>query len=226
VAIENLKSFNQGQIDELMDKETDIDMLTDNVGSYLVELSPYIVEDNHIRILNQYNRLVNEFERLGDHAVNIAEVARQMHDSDISFTPRAIEEIGVARKLLEQILNYTWQAFEKRDLKAARHIEPLEAVMDDVINTLHDNHLIRLRAGDCTINGGISFLDVLTNMERISDICSNIGISVVARVLPELASLAHNYVSSLHEGADRQFKEEYNHTHDEYFRELEAIARE
>ena len=224
VALDNLKEYNRKQIDELMDREEDIDMLTDNLGNYLVELSPNIVEDYHIRILNQYNRLVNEFERLGDHAVNIAEVARQMHESDISFSPKALEEIGVARKLLQKILDYTWTAFEKRDLRAARHIEPLEDVMDDVINTLHDNHLVRLRAGDCTINGGISFLDVLTNMERISDICSNIGITVVARVKPELASLAHNYVTSLHEGGDNQFKEEYNRTHDEYFRELEAIA--
>jgi len=224
VALDNLKTYNRKEIDELLRREDDIDMLTDNLGNYLLELSPNIVEDNHIRILNQYNRLVNEFERLGDHAVNIAEVARQMQQSDISFTPKALQEIGVARKLLEQILDYTWQAFEKRDLKAARHIEPLEDVMDDVINTLHDNHLIRLRAGECTINGGISFLDVLTNMERISDICSNVGISVVARVKPELASLAHNYVSSLHEGGDSQFKAEYQRMHEEYFRELEALA--
>lgn len=224
VALDNLAHYNRKQIEELMEREDDIDMLTDNLGSYLVELSPNIVEENHIRILNQYNRLVNEFERLGDHAVNIAEVARQMHDSDISFTDRALKEITVARELLEQILGYTWTAFEKRDMNAAWHIEPLEEVMDDVINILHDNHLIRLRAGDCTINGGISFLDVLTNMERISDICSNIGISVVARVRPELASQAHNYVTSLHEGGDRKFKDEYRKVHDQYFEELAALS--
>ena len=124
VALDNLKEYNRKQIDELMDREEDIDMLTDNLGNYLVELSPNIVEDYHIRILNQYNRLVNEFERLGDHAVNIAEVARQMHESDISFSPKALEEIGVARKLLQKILDYTWTAFEKRDVDAAWHIDP------------------------------------------------------------------------------------------------------
>ena len=222
-ALDNLDHYDKKQIDELMQREDDIDMLTDNLGNYLVELSPNIVEENHIRILNQYNRLVNEFERLGDHAVNIAEVATQMNESNIHFSRYALQEIAVARELLDQILNYTWSAFEKRNIKAARHIEPLEDVMDDVINTLHDNHLVRLRNGVCTINAGISFLDVLTNMERISDICSNIGISVVARVKPELAALAHNYVTTLHEGGDSQFKEEYNRIHEEFFRELAEL---
>ena len=226
VAISNLRTFKRTEISELMDREEDIDMLTDNVGSYLVELSPNIVEDNHIRILNQYNRLVNEFERLGDHAVNIAEVAVQMNDTRIGFSEMALREIDVARELLDSILDYTWRAFEKRDIDAAWHIEPLEDVMDDLINTLHENHLARLRAGECTINAGTAFLDVLTNLERISDICSNIGISVVARVKPDLASLAHNYVTSLHEGNDSQFKEEYRKAHQIYFTKLESVEQQ
>ena len=223
-SLDNLEHYDRRQIDDLMEREDDIDNLTDNLGKYLVELSPNIVEDNHIRILNQYNRLVNEFERLGDHGVNIAEVARQIHDSDISFTPQALKEIGIARKLLMQILDYTWTAFEKRDVDAAWHIEPLEDVMDDVINTFHDNHLLRLRGGDCTINGGIAFLDVLTNMERISDICSNVGISVVARVKPEVAALAHDYVTSLHEGRDKRFQEEYQRVHEQVFQEIAELT--
>jgi len=223
-SLDNLEHYDRRQIDDLMEREDDIDNLTDNLGKYLVELSPNIVEDNHIRILNQYNRLVNEFERLGDHGVNIAEVARQIHDSDISFTPQALKEIGIARKLLMKILDYTWTAFEKRDVDAAWHIEPLEDVMDDVINTFHDNHLLRLRGGDCTINGGIAFLDVLTNMERISDICSNVGISVVARVKPEVAALAHDYVTSLHEGRDKRFQEEYQRVHEQVFQEIAELT--
>lgn len=221
--IASLRTFDQARINDLLEREDDIDMLTDNVGSYLVQLSPYIVEDGHIRILNQYNRLVNEFERLGDHGVNLAEVAIQLNESKISFTESALDEIDVAMSLLEQIMAYTTQAFEKRDVEAARHIEPLEDVMDDVINTMHDNHLARLRAGDCTINGGMAFLDVLTNMERISDLCSNVGISVIARVQPELAALAHDYVTSLHEGHNDTFETEYQEAHNTYFAKLAAI---
>jgi len=225
-AVKNLKTFDYKQINELMEREDDIDMLADNVGKYLVELSPYIVDDDHIRILNQYSRLVNEFERMGDHAVNIADVAVMMHEANIQFSEKAIKEIGVAKNLLDRILQYTRRAFVKRDVEAAWHIEPLEDVMDDLINTLHDNHLTRLREGDCTITAGMSFIDVLTNMERLSDICSNIGISVVARVKPELAALAHNYVTSLHEGDDGRFKHEYSSTHREVFTMLAQLEGE
>lgn len=220
-----LEDYNQPQIDELMKREEEIDMLTDNVGNYLVELSPHIIEENHIRILNQYNRVVNEFERMGDHAENIAEIAVQMHDSNIRFSPQAIRELNVVNALLNRILEFTRDAFEKRDVDAAWHIEPYEDVMDDLINTLHENHLGRLREGTCTINGGMAFLDVLMNVERISDLCSNIGISVVARVKPELAALAHNYVTSLHEGADERFKQEYQKTHDRYFEQLATAEK-
>lgn len=223
VALDSCKKFNKKLVDELIDREDDIDMLADNLGRYLVDLSPTIVEEGHIRILNQYNRLVNDFERLGDHALNIAEVAIQLEETDIQFTETAVKEIEVAENLLARILGYTQQAFEKRDIDAARMIEPLEDVMDDVINTLHDNHLERLRTGMCTINGGTAFLDILTNMERISDICSNVGISVVARVQPELASLAHTYVTSLHESGNEDFAREYQNAHDEFFGRLAEI---
>ena len=223
-SFENLKTFNQKQIDEIMQREDDIDMLTDHVGNYLVELSPYIKKQDQIQILNQYNKLVNEFERLGDHGVNIAEVAVQLHEGGNGFSKRAIKELEVTKELLDKVLGYTYQAFEKRDVEAARKIEPLEDVMDEAINSLHDNHVARLRNGECTINGGTLFLDVLTNVERISDICSNVGISVVARVNPDEAGLAHNYISSLHARNDEEFEKDYREAYADVFSSLALIA--
>ena len=148
-------------------------------------------------------------------------VKEDLHDSKSSFTEDAMAELSVVRSLLDELLQYTRQAFEKRDAVAARHIEPLEDVMDDMVNKLHDNHLIRLRLGLCSTQNGILFLDVLSNLERISDTCSNVGISVVARVNPDLASLAHNYVTSLHQGSDEQFNKDYQEAHNKYFSLLE-----
>ncbi len=219
-AIDNLKSFNQKQINEIMAREEDIDYLTDRVGSYLVELSPYVKDDTHIRILNQYNKLVNEFERLGDHAVNIAETAVALEETGVHFSDDAINGLNVMQDLMQEIFSHTETAFEKRDVDAARHIEPLEDVMDDLINTLHDNHLTRLREGRCTIAGGTAYLDVLTDVERVSDICSNVGISVIARVNPEVGALAHTYVTSLHTGNDEEFEHEYQAAHDRVFAQL------
>ena len=183
-----------------------------------------VKEDLHISILDQYNKLVSQFERLGDHAMNLAEAAEGLHDSKSAFSEDAMKELNVVRSLLDELLDYTRQAFEKRDDAAARHIEPLEDVMDDMVNKLHDNHLIRQRLGLCSTQNGILFLDVLSNLERISDICSNIGISVVARVNPELASLAHNYVTSLHQGSDEEFNREYQEAHDKYLALLEEAS--
>ena len=91
--------------------------------------------------------------------------------------------------------------------------------MDDLTNMLHDNHLARLREGNCSVRAGIVFLDILSNMERIADICSNIGIAVIARKSPE-AGLAHTYVSALHQGGDSDFNDEYIQAHSEYFGRL------
>ncbi|MBO4799441.1 MAG: hypothetical protein J5489_02240, partial [Lachnospiraceae bacterium] len=144
---------------------------------------------------------------------------------DIKLSEEALRELDIACSLIRQILNYTFVAFEKRDVEAARHIEPLEEVMDDLRNTLHDNHLTRLRDGECSVKAGILFLDVLSHMESITDICSNIGVAIVARVNPETASLAHTYISSLHQGGDTNFNEEYLAAHSEFFTRLEEVKQ-
>ena len=223
-ALDLFADFNKKQMDEISEEEDCLDEMTDAVCNYLMQLSPHVKEDLHIQILDQYNKIVTQFERLGDHAMNIAEAAESLHDNKSSFTEDAMDELKVVRSLLDEILDYTSLAFEKRDMAAARHIEPLEDVMDDMVNKLHDNHLTRLRLGLCSTQNGILFLDVLSNLERISDTCSNIGISVVARVNPELASLAHNYVSSLHQGGDEQFNREYQDAHNKYFSLLEETV--
>ena len=133
-------------------------------------------------------------------------------------------ELDVLYKLLNKILGYSQQAFLRRDLEAARHIEPLEEVMDDLINATHDNHLERLHSGKCSVQAGVSFLDILSNLERISDTCSNIGVATITRVPPELAEQAHNYTSQLHQGKDETFNSEYHAAHDEYFKMLESIS--
>ena len=149
--------------------------------------------------------------------MNIAETAEKLSKSGSQFSDTAKHELQVTRELLEQLFAVTSQAFEKRDVKAAESIEPLEEVMDDLVNTLHDNHLARIRTGLCTPHTGIYFLDVLSNLERMSDICSNIGVSVITRVHPEIESLAHSYISSLHQGKNIDFDKEYNAAHDKYF---------
>ncbi len=215
-----VRKFDEKVFDEINEEEENIDHLTDCVDTYLVNLSPHVKEDLHVRIMTEYHRVVKEFERLGDHAVNIAEDAKELFEDETEFSEQALSELDVAFELTKKILNYTTIAFERRDIEAARHIEPLEEVMDDLTNTLHDNHLSRLREGNCSVRAGIVFLDILANMERIADICSNIGIAIIARIKPETAVQAHTYTSLLHQGGDSNFNEEYIAAHTEYFGKL------
>ncbi len=198
-------------------EEDNIDMLTDHVDNYLVQLSPHISADLHIRILDQYHKLVTEFERLGDHAMNICEAATSLHEDGLELSKAALDELEVASVLVNKIFSYTRLAFEERNLDAAYHIEPLEEVMDDLMNTCHDNHLIRLREGNCSVRAGVVFLNVLSNLERISDVCSNVGVATIARINPDTANLAHSYISALHQGRDERFNAEYSAAHAEYF---------
>lgn len=220
-----VKKFDEKVFDELNEEEENIDHLTDCVDTYLVNLSPHVKEDLHVRIMTEYHKVVKEFERLGDHALNIAEDAKELYDNETAFSEQALGELDVAFDLMKKILNYTLIGFERRDIESAKHIEPLEEVMDDLTNMLHDNHLARLREGNCSVRAGIVFLDILSNMERIADICSNIGIAIIARKSPE-AGLAHTYVSALHQGGDSDFNDEYIQAHSEYFGRLSGEIQE
>ena len=221
-AMNLLHVYDEKVVEEIMAEEENIDMLTDEVSNYLVALSPHIKENYQVRILNEYYKVVTEFERLGDHATNIAEMSQDLDRKGLKFSDDAIREIDILEDLIYRILDLTRQAFEKRDVDAAMQIEPLEEVTDDMVNALHDLHLERLRKGQCSVDVGSSFLNLLSDLERISDVCSNVGVETLTRVNVELESRAHEFISSLHSGHDETFNERYTAAHKEFFNKLDA----
>lgn len=202
---------------QIEEDEEDIDMMADRVSNYLITISARITSSEHVEIMNQYYSGITEFERLGDHAMNIKEAAESLNKKNTAFSGAALAELGVLHKLIGTILEYTRDAFENRDLSAAQHIEPLEEVVDDMVSVLNDNHLERLRVGDCGVDAGTEFLNLLSEIERISDICSNVGVATVARVQPKMMHQVHEYVSMLHSGRDEKFNREYQEAHERYF---------
>ena len=220
-AMDLLHVYDENVVEEIKEEEENIDMLNDEVSNYLIALSPHIKEDYQVRILNEYYKVVTEFERLSDHAMNIAEMAQDLDRKGISFSEDALREIDVLEDLIYRILDLTRQAFEKRDVDAAMQIEPLEEVTDDMVNALHDLHLDRLRKGQCSVDAGSSFLNLLSDLERISDVCSNVGVETLTRVNTDLESKAHEFISSLHSGHDETFNQRYNAAHKEFFDRLD-----
>ena len=140
------------------------------------------------------------------------------------FSKTALSELEVLRELLDVILGHTGEAFRKRNLVEARQIEPLEEVVDDLVNALKNSHLERLRSGACELFNGSEFFNLLSEAERISDVCSNVGVAIVARALPELHHQVHDYISRLHSGRDEEFNRVYQETHDEYFEKLKVLS--
>lgn len=216
-AFDVVKRYDETTIARVMECEDEIDQMADEVSNYLVQLSGHISSPDHIEIMDHYYTLITEFERLGDHATNITEMAVDLKKNDRAFSETALSELDTLRELLGTILFYSREAFEKRSVEAARHIEPLEEVVDDIVHVLKNNHLDRLRKGDCSITAGTAFLNFLSDIERVSDICSNIGVATIVRVQPELKHEVHHYMSSLHAGKDEFFNNEYKAAHDHYF---------
>ncbi len=207
-------------------EEANIDLMTDRLSHYMVELAPHLTEDRYVAIMNQYYKVVAEFERLGDRAVHIADTAQAMDEGNASFSDQAKGELQVMADLTHQILDWTQQAFEKRDVKAAYHIEPLEVVAAEMTDTLTMNHLHRLTDGTCSVFADAHFMNLLGEIKHIADICSNVGVATVVRVNPELASQEHGYFETLRSGHDEKFNERYNRAREEFFTQLQILQRQ
>ena len=221
-AFDVVNRFDADLIAQIRADEDALDAMADRVSGYLMQISTHITSDEQVEIMNHYYSIISEFERLGDHAMNIAEDAEEMNQEDVSFSDYALRELGVVRDVIRNILNYTGRTFEKCDAKAAAHIEPLEEVVDDMVNALRQNHLERLHQRKCSVLAGTEFLNILSDIERISDICSNVGVFTIARMRPEIQHEIHDYVSKLHSGKDEAFNREYEAAHDHYFELLNA----
>ena len=221
-AFDVVKAYDAEGIDLIRADEEQLDRMADRTGNYLVMLSAHIDTEPNVAILNHYISAVSEFERLGDHAMNIAECAETVYRADRAFSEFALHELAVLRGLIGTILETTCQAFEYCDMAAAQHIEPLEEVVDDMVNAMKQNHLSRLRQRTCSVTAGTEFLNMLSDIERVSDICSNVGVFTIARARPELKHEIHDYVSKLHSGKDLSFNREYQAAHDKYFGILNA----
>ena len=222
-SFELLGSYSEERFAALDEEENNLDLMTDSLSKYLAALSGNLQAEEHIQILNEYYKTVNEFERLGDHAMNIAETGRDLYEKNMSFSDTALHELDVLHDLINRILSRTDQAFRRRDPNAAREVEPLEEVVDDLVDALKANHLNRLATGKCNVYVGSDFIDTLGDIERISDTCSNVALATLARVSPELAADGHDYIGFLHSGQDESFNRLYHSAHEEYFSRLDKL---
>ncbi len=159
----------------IREKEDKTDHYEDILGSYLVRLSTMQISESDSAEAAMLLKVIGDFERISDHAVNILESAEEMRGKEFRLSAAAKEELNVLVGAVSEILDLSLKAFKDNDADAIAAIEPLEQVIDGLKESMRTNHIIRLQQGSCTIETGFVWTDLLTNLERTSDHCSNIA---------------------------------------------------
>jgi len=211
------RQYDPAVMEQIYANEGHIDHLADSVDNYLIKLSTRVTTAEQNDRLNYLIQTFSEFERIGDLAVNIAENATELNEKGLVFSDVALQEMDVIRSAIKDILDVTHETITEPASGAARRIEPIEEVVDDLVAVLKTRHIERLRAGQCRTYAGLIFLDALTNIERIADQCSNIGVYTISLSNPEAKMSHHDYISTLHKGADTAFVSAYEANHRKYF---------
>ncbi len=222
-SVDLLFNYDRRGVEIINENEDHIDSLADHVDNYLIRLSSHVATDHDNDLLNYYIQCFSEFERIGDYAVNLTESATEMVEKDTPFSETAKKELALLKEALLEITGYAYEAFIGVNAEQARHIEPVEEVVDDMVATLRSNHIKRLRNGQCTVYAGLEFLDILINIERIADQCSNIGVYTLAQSNPGVMQSHHDYIQHLHQGGDPVFNAEYQEISRKYFSKLAEI---
>lgn len=175
--------------------ESDGDRYEDALGSYLVKLTAQELSRQQNEDVSKYLHTITDFERISDHALNIAESAKELHEKQIHFSDEAQKELSVVCMAVREIVRLTTQAFTENDLSLAVQIEPLEELIDQLTEKVKRHHIERLQKGQCTIQLGFVLNDLLTSLERVGDHCSNVGLAMIE--LEEDVFATHEYQNEL-----------------------------
>ena len=206
-------------------RENLIDRMEVEISNYLIKMTDQELGDDESHAVTELLNFVTEFERIGDYAVNIQEKAVELYEKEASFSDIAKEQLKLLTSAMERILDLTNDAFENDDLTLARQVEPLEEVIDILVEKLRDGHIKRLKDGICSIDTGVVFLDVLNNVERISDHCSNVAARLVGTSEGDDYD-SHTLKSLMHHNPSKEYSLMYEECCKEYLTPLAAMEKE
>lgn len=172
-------NYNQATADKVAKHEDTIDEYEDRIGDYLVKIAACNLSGSDSETVTLLLQSIGDFERISDYAVNVCESSYEMYEKNKNFSPFAFEELSVLCNAVSEIVDMAVEAFIKRDVELAKCVEPLEEVVDELCHDMRSRHISRLQQGGCTIETGFVYTDLLTGIERVSDHCSNIAISII-----------------------------------------------
>lgn len=187
-----------------------VDTYEDKIGAYLVKISGSETDELQSKTISKYLHAITDFERMSDHALNLAENAREIAEKKIKFSPSAEHELNVLISAVGEVIRLARESFVGDNGSLAYRIEPLEDHIDNLCDEIKVHHIERVESGTCTLQHGFVFNDLLTNLERIADHCSNIGVAMIE--FENDISGAHEYIENLKE----KHTEAYNRYYSSY----------
>ncbi len=179
LAMQLVSSYDPVVGERVIELENAVDRYEDELNSYLLKVSSRDLSEKETHDVTVLLHSINDFERIADHAINVKESAEEKFGRDMNFSDKAAKELEVFTNAIREILDLTMSLFVTEDAKKARHVEPLEEIIDDLSVEMKARHIARLRKGMCTVELGFILQDITTSYERIADHCSNIAVFVM-----------------------------------------------
>lgn len=224
-SIKQLGAYSEEASVGINTREDRLDEFTDTVENFLVGLSKTVQSDEQGEIINILVQTTTDFERIGDYATNINEFAERIKKEQVSFSKTATEELSILFSAVSEIIDMAVSAFLEDDDEKASHVEPLEEVIDDMVQYLRDSHINRLKSGECTVNAGIVFIETLTYLERASDQCSSVAILQMSKNNPQIRQNHHDYIRALHEETDQSYVKDLKTRREQYLKPLLNVKK-
>lgn len=193
---------------DIITNESEVDEYEDATSSYLLQISEQDLSQKDSREVSQLLHVVGDVERIADHAVNIMGAAKEIYNKNISFSEEAQRELSIMANAVREILSLAIEALVNEDLNVAKKVEPLEQIIDKLKHKIKNNHVQRLRNGECTIELGFVLSDILNNFERVADHCSNIAVCLLE--IDNNSFQTHEYLSNVKETGANEFFEYYD----------------
>ena len=206
-AISLFDNYSSDVFEKVNQMEKLVDKYEDKTSTYLVKIAETQISTKDSKIVSALLHCVGDIERISDHALNIAESAKEIYEKQITFSDKAKEDIKTMASAVEEILELSINTLVDEDLETAKHVEPLEQVIDNLKRKIKSGHISRLRQGDCTMELGFVLSDMLNDFERISDHCSNIAVCFI-----EIANDSfevHEYLNQLKDSDESDFDNMY-----------------
>lgn len=213
-AIDAIDNYSDEALEEISNLETLTDKYEDKLGTFLVRLSAKNLNGKESHIIGRMLHTIGDLERIGDHAENIAMVAKELHDKGLTFSKEAKGEVDVITSALVEIMDITTNSYIHDNAHDASLVEPLEQVIDSLRAEVQARHIVRVQRGDCTVELGFVFADLLNNYERVSDHCSNIAVYTVQLESKKLD--AHKFLRGIRAGDNPAFVSDFTRYEQKY----------